>query len=443
MRIAVLAGIRANLPALDAVLEDVALRRVHTVWNVGNFIGYGPFPGETIDRLKAARVTCVLGSDELLLLKLHHMRESAHRTVQHEFLPLRYAHTHLSEDHCRFLRSVPRQLELSIAGVRILLVHGSSTAQPPPQTTLDHLRILADESHAQVVAYGHGPDARVQRANEVVFVNPGWVGQSRDGDTRARYAILTVTERVVRTSFVRVSYDVEAAAEASSERGLPPQFATALLQGTLPEIMRAEERASVQEDESDPRIKAVLDLARSCDYEAEHTHQVTRLALKLFDESVVLHGLGQDDRFLLQCASLLHDIGWVEGQQAHHKTALRIILNSPLLPFDERQRLLIGSVARYHRKALPGPTHEHFTVLSEADRRRVSVLAGILRVADGLDRTHRSLVDDFTCTISSRKITIKCRVHWPAEMERQSALDKGQLLETTLGRHVAIEWRLS
>ncbi len=439
MRIAVLANVRANLPALEAVLADEAVSEAHAIWCLGNFIGWGPFPCEVVDRLRQVEARCILGADELLLLKFRQMRDSAHRAVQQAFAPLRYAHAHLSEEHHRFIGSLPRQLELSIEGRRIVVVHGSAPFREPGDT-IERLRVLAEESHAQVVVYGHGlqPDAR--RIDGVTYVHPGSVGHARPADASATYCLLTLTERVVRRQVRRIAYPMEDTAQAFTTRDLPPTLAEALLQGVEP----AQEREpALPREQEDPRLLPVLELARSCEYEAEHTHQVTRLALKLFDELAPVHRLGPQDRFLLHCAALLHDIGWVEGQQAHHKTALRIILTSPLLPFEERERLIIGSVARYHRKAVPSPTHEHYTVLPEEDRRRVAILAGILRVADGLDRTHRSLVDDFTCHVSPKKITLRCRVHWPAEMERQAALDKGQLLESALGRHLSVEWHLA
>ncbi len=80
-------------------------------------------------------------------------------------------------------------------------------------------------------------------------------------------------------------------------------------------------------------LSTVLRLAQTCDYEANHSHQVTRLALRLFDELESLHHLGQEPRFWLECAGILHDIGWIEGWRNHHKTALRVILTTPLLPF--------------------------------------------------------------------------------------------------------------
>ncbi|MDH7569138.1 MAG: HD domain-containing protein [Armatimonadota bacterium] len=186
------------------------------------------------------------------------------------------------------------------------------------------------------------------------------------------------------------------------------------------------------------RLNGVLRLAESCGFEAGHTFQVTRLALRLFDELRSWHRLGEPERFWLECAGLLHDIGWMEGQAGHHKASLRAILGSSLLPFDARERYVVGSIARYHRKALPSPKHPHFAALAPADREVVRVLAAILRVADGLDRSHQSLVQDLVCELSPNLLTIRCRVRGFAEVERETALKKGDLLRSVLGREVRI-----
>ncbi len=190
------------------------------------------------------------------------------------------------------------------------------------------------------------------------------------------------------------------------------------------------------------RLEPVFRLAESCDYEAEHANQVARLALQLFDELQSLHRLGDEERFWLQCAALLHDIGWITGQRGHHKASLRIILNTPLLPFSPRQRLIIGSIARYHRKALPSEDHEHYAALEPAERNTVRILAAILRVADGLDRTHRGVVEDVSCEVTSQQVCIRCITSAPAEPERLEALEKGLLLEQALDRQLAIRWTL-
>ena len=135
-----------------------------------------------------------------------------------------------------------------------------------------------------------------------------------------------------------------------------------------------------------PAMESALALAKECKYEREHTHQVERLALEIFDQLGRLHKLGRAERFLLRCAAILHDIGWLEGQKGHHKTALRIIMDSPILRFDFPRRRIIGLIARYHRKSLPKEQHTYFRDLDAKDRNIVRKLSGILRVADGLDR---------------------------------------------------------
>ncbi len=103
-----------------------------------------------------------------------------------------------------------------------------------------------------------------------------------------------------------------------------------------------------QSDESveNTILAAVTDLAKTCESEYEHVTHVAFLTLRLFDGTKDLHKLTQEDRFLLQCASILHDIGWVEGWKNHHKAALRIILETTLLPFNQREILIVGSIAR-------------------------------------------------------------------------------------------------
>ena len=145
----------------------------------------------------------------------------------------------------------------------------------------------------------------------------------------------------------------------------------------------------------------------------------------------------------MHCGSLLHDIGWIKGWKGHHKTALRTIRDTTLLPFDNRERLIIGSIARYHRRALPKKKHAHFAALGAWEREIVRVLAGILRVADGLDRTHQSLVEKLSCDVKPKKIIVQCSVSRPAEEDRQAALKKGRLLEEVFNRKLVIEYQQS
>lgn len=192
----------------------------------------------------------------------------------------------------------------------------------------------------------------------------------------------------------------------------------------------------------DPRLVPVFQLARACGYEAAHSQQVTRLALELFDQLGALHELDAQARFHLVAGGLLHDIGWIEGQKAHHKTALRLITTSTLLPWEARERGIVGSIARYHRKALPKMKHDHFAALSEEDRAVVMRLAALLRLADGMDRSHCSIVRGIRATVASHTVTLEVTAAGPvtAASEREYAARKADLFEQTYGRPITWQW---
>lgn len=189
-------------------------------------------------------------------------------------------------------------------------------------------------------------------------------------------------------------------------------------------------------------IHSCVQLARTLEYEAEHTQQVTRLALLLFDQMKSLHQLDEKERFWLQCAGILHDIGWVEGWKGHHKTSLRIIQTTQLLPLDNKERLIIGSIARYHRKALPDKTHDHFAVLEPAEQEKVKTLSALLRVADGLDASHQSRVNDLSVHITKKRILIRCAIKTLTAIEEEiSATNKSDLMVKVFHRTVYFRWK--
>ena len=197
-------------------------------------------------------------------------------------------------------------------------------------------------------------------------------------------------------------------------------------------------RTRHDETRQDEVIAAATVLAERCGYDRPHTEQVTRLALSLLDKLAALHGLGEPERLVLHCAGLLHDIGWCEGANAHHKTAMRLILADRTIPLDERERAIVSCVARYHRKGAPRARHECFAALGDEDRRTVRLLAGMLRVADGLDYTHGAVVRDLDVAVRPGRVEIVCRAEADAAGELASAARKSDVLEQALGRTVCL-----
>jgi len=181
---------------------------------------------------------------------------------------------------------------------------------------------------------------------------------------------------------------------------------------------------------------SVLALDERYPYEVGHRRQVARLALRLFDELQSKHDFGENERLLLHCAGQLHDIGVTVDAAKHHKAAQRMILEAELPPFSETEQAIIALVARYHRKALPSLKHAIYAELSEDDQQVVRWLAALLRVADGLDRTHANAVRDVRCYLTQEDIRIAILADGPTEVERAVALEKGKLLEDVLGKRV-------
>ncbi|MFW2380291.1 MAG: HD domain-containing protein [Acidimicrobiales bacterium] len=144
---------------------------------------------------------------------------------------------------------------------------------------------------------------------------------------------------------------------------------------------------------NDLRRTNVIRLARALDPDVEHAEHSTDLALQLFDRTDDVHGMGPRERELLEMAGLLHNVGLFISHSGHHKHSYYVIRNSEQLTgFSDNEIELIAQIARYHRKSHPTKSHRPFMSLRPKDKKRVKVLAGILRVGIGLDRRHRSTV---------------------------------------------------
>jgi exopolyphosphatase/guanosine-5'-triphosphate,3'-diphosphate pyrophosphatase len=171
-----------------------------------------------------------------------------------------------------------------------------------------------------------------------------------------------------------------------------------------------------------------------------HSQQVRKLALKLFDQLVGIHNLTRRERYLLEATALLHDIGWSTGAGGHNKASLRLILDDQDLPLSSTERLIIGSIARYHRKGPPKKRHANFGRLSKEDREVVTKLSAILRVADGMDYGHSSVVRSITAVIGGRTVVLSLTARRNHSLEDQQVAKKKDLFERVFRRKLKLEW---
>jgi exopolyphosphatase/guanosine-5'-triphosphate,3'-diphosphate pyrophosphatase len=182
----------------------------------------------------------------------------------------------------------------------------------------------------------------------------------------------------------------------------------------------------------------VLEFARSCHHDEEHSLQVAKLSGDIFAVVAAPFGLGDKERQMLEAAALLHDVGYFISYSAHHKHTYHLVRHADLFGFTPRERELIAQVARYHRKALPKKKHEGFARLAPQDQLLVMRLGGILRLADGLDRRRNSLVAGLDCSLSSSTFMVKLKGRDDVSVELFGGKVKGDLFEAAFARKLLL-----
>ena len=182
----------------------------------------------------------------------------------------------------------------------------------------------------------------------------------------------------------------------------------------------------------------VLGLMRALEEEVHHVRHVAGLAVHLFDELEDLHGLGDHDRFILESAGHLHDIGWSAARdgRGHHRESARLIREHGWKHLNPGSIELMALVARYHRKSLPDLEHEEYAALSPAERLRVQQLAALLRIADGLDRSHQQHITHLSVEIFPGRLLIHLTAGRPASREMAAALKKADLARAVFQREI-------
>ncbi len=217
----------------------------------------------------------------------------------------------------------------------------------------------------------------------------------------------------------------------------------ALREGIILDTIEKLHRKKRSNHLDDLRYSNVRHLAESLHFEKGHSQQVAKLALRIFDQTIALHKLGFQEREYLEAAALLHEIGLFVSHAQHHRHSYYLIRNSELLGFTENEKEIIANVARYHRKSHPKIKHEGYRRLNPDDQKIVCKLASILRIADGLDRTHSSAIRDLRCRVSGKKvsITLQRRGRRPIELELWGADRKKQLFEETFRATVRLTSR--
>ena len=363
--------------------------RIDVFLNAGDSIGFGPFPNEVMELLCEKNVLSIVGNYDLEVI------EGKTKEKGEKNLALKFAKKELSKVCEDYLRSLPQELRFEVAGKKLLVTHGSPESIDEhiySDTPVERLETFSNSAKADVIIVGHSHEQLLRDVNGTSFVNPGSVGRPGDGNPQAAYAILEFNP--FKVEMIRLDYDVSAAADALRKKSLPESFSQMLLQGvslgTIIEQDTTREKNAIKNRKY--IIKACQEFASGHWNDSEHYSQVTKLSLEFFDGLINVHKLGERERCWLEYAAILHDVGLSKSRGGHHKESAKLILNDTQLPFSSRERRIVASIARYHRKGLPKQKHYNLRSLDRHTINTIRILAGLLRVADSLDYAHQSNV---------------------------------------------------
>lgn len=235
MILGVISDVHANVIALEAAVKALRKQKVQSIICLGDLVGYGPSPNETIELIRSEKIICTLGTaDERIAFDFAQNRRRR-AGVADEILD--WTRSVISADHVEFLRRLPVQRRMNTPAGRLRFFHGS------PETPAHRLNLnqdpvslsqLLERTRCSILVAGgtHVPFFRQVPSGWVL--NPGSVGLALNGEPGADYAILRISDGEVEVRMDKVEYDYAAVAFDIIAWGLPRMVAEAVQQGRMP-----------------------------------------------------------------------------------------------------------------------------------------------------------------------------------------------------------------
>lgn len=225
MKLAILSDIHSNIHALKSVeaeLKDIG--DIDGTLCAGDIVGYGAFPNECCRAMSAISKHIVLGNHDLAVLDrdTSFMNPYAAKAVL-------WTSSNLDDDSRRWLHSLDAEVRFQAAGLNAAVYHGSVGSSTEYVYEEGATESLLKRARCELLVLGHTHVPYVKRFSSGLIVNPGSVGQPRDGNPRASYAVLDTDSR--ECEILRLDYDIDKAAGAIEAAGLPMLLADRLHAG--------------------------------------------------------------------------------------------------------------------------------------------------------------------------------------------------------------------
>jgi exopolyphosphatase / guanosine-5'-triphosphate,3'-diphosphate pyrophosphatase len=180
-------------------------------------------------------------------------------------------------------------------------------------------------------------------------------------------------------------------------------------------------------------------MARRYGVSLERARRVANIACQLFTAVQPLHQLPPARGKMLEAAAHLLDVGHYISSMGHHKHSYYVVSNSDMPGFTDRERLLIAALCRYHRKSLPSPLHSAYQALTTEERRILTLLIPLLRLADNLDRSHEQRIQSVDCRLNpSGEVVVQVHSSGNIDLEQWAAERAGDTFRQIYNHPVAV-----
>ncbi|QBQ40958.1 metallophosphoesterase [Sphingobacterium psychroaquaticum] len=239
IQLAIISDIHGNLLALEAVLKDISDRSIDQIYCLGDLVDFAPWGNEVIDRIRAHRIPCLLGNHDeriaydlpIIPLAHHDAIETANREIA-----INWSKQSIRADNKQWLAALPYNITLTYKSgssiKNILLVHAtleSNDAYMYRDDSKNELIAVLKERSVDTLVMGHTHQSYIQEQSDILFVNSGSVGRSREDDRKATYTILQITETGIDAEIVKLNYAIDEVASAIYKSDIPNFYGDFLL----------------------------------------------------------------------------------------------------------------------------------------------------------------------------------------------------------------------
>ncbi|PAB60733.1 metallophosphoesterase family protein [Anaeromicrobium sediminis] len=234
MRIGFITDIHSNKYALEEILKDTKKRNLDKIFCMGDLVGYGPFPNEVINKIKEEKIPTIQGNydqsvgEELMACGCDYKDQ---KVMEMGVKSLYWTQENTSDENKKWLRELPKEMDVEVEENKIKLVHGSPRRNNEYlYEDADVLEEVTEKADFNILVCGHTHKPYGKYVNNVFVVNAGSVGKPKHGNPNGTYVILDIKDDI-HMEIVEVEYDYEKMAKAIEESEIPSAFAEKIRKG--------------------------------------------------------------------------------------------------------------------------------------------------------------------------------------------------------------------